>query len=146
MRKKLKTKQNNDLDPVLWPRWWAVCLNSRHRNTNVHKLKCVWGTVRVEASRRWGWGAEKRRARVRARERERDLLSHLSRCTLYCPFSICSSTAAVALHLRGQRVCKKRGIAAVKHPWHPPFTVLLSKHRSFKRLRAASTPRVNKRV
>lgn len=50
-----------------------------------------------------GGGAE--RAGVRARERERDLLSHLSPCTLYCPFSICSSTAAVTLHLRGQRVC-----------------------------------------
>ena len=57
---------------------------------------------------------KKKGAKVKAREKERDLLSHPSPCTLYCPFSICSSTAAVTLHLRGQRVCEERGMTAVK--------------------------------
>lgn len=64
--------------------------------------------------------------------RQRDLLSHLSGCTLYCPFSICSSTAAVTLHLRGQRVCEERAITAVKVAWHPPITAPPSQHRLFK--------------
>lgn len=72
----------------------------------------------MQEERRGGGDAKKEkreRAEVRAGKRERDLLSHLSARTLYCPFSICSSTAAVTLHLRGQRVCRRRGITAVKH-------------------------------
>lgn len=39
-------------------------------------------------------------------------------CTLYCPFSICSATAAVSIYLLGQRVWQNERIMTIKHPWH----------------------------
>lgn len=49
--------------------------------------------------------------------RERFIVSSKT-CTLYCPFSICSATAAVSLYLLGQRVWQNERIMTIKHPWH----------------------------
>ncbi len=96
---------------MLWPRWWAVCLNSRHRNTNVHKLKqCVCEGERERKRGRGGvcGGGQREREQEWEPEKEREIY-----CLIWAPVPCIVLSASVlpllrSLSISGVRESERR--------------------------------------
>lgn len=94
---------------MLWPRWWAVCLNSRHRNTNVHKLKqCVCVRESERGSEVEGLGGQREREQDWEPEKEREIY-----CLIWAPVPCIVLSASVlpllrSLSISGVRESERR--------------------------------------
>lgn len=104
---------------MLWPRWWAVCLNSRDRNTNVHKLKqcvCVCEGQR-ERKQGGGWGQrEGEQEWEPEKEREREIY-----CLIWAPVPCIVLSASVLPLLRSLSISGVRESA--RREGSPPLNI-----------------------